>query len=623
MATGWKLNPVNFDSVFNRSRHTWSWGSPDILPMFERGAVPGRVDAFTYAAELEDFSKDATHLDYWVFDHVKEFFAEAATNQTLNKALRQDKLVFFLHLLGLDTSGHSYRPYSKEYLHNIKVVDQGVKEITELIQKFYADDRTAFVFTADHGMSDWGSHGDGHPDNTRTPLITWGSGLASPELHPGSIAPGHDEYSSDWGLDQVRRHDVDQADVAALMSYLIGTEFPANSVGELPLSYLSADNAEKAKASLVNAEGILEMYRVKEHKKKANELRFRPYRPFSDGGLTPEERLSAIEELINNGQHEEAIEETNTLIQVTLQGMRYLQTYDWLFLRALITIGYLGWMAYAMTTVIDMFVVEGTIPPNRTAFSLISSFGALAGLYASFMMSKSPFTYYIYAFFPVVFWEEVYAHKASLYRGRQALFGHIQSAGGVMTFFFHAAVYVAIIQSLVCNTGLFVRSQLDLLYIISAPKCGKLMKLQAIGYIYREVLTGIYVLAAAWPALYGFSFLQNHATLSITWVVSCLVMSSFTLLPAMKTESVALMYVMKVTMLYVCVCETHALQICWWHCHVYHRRPLSLFGKLRVSRFLSQRVFQCHLQYPFAANIDWHPGMKMPCCRITPSNIAI
>lgn len=526
VATGWKLNPVNFDSVFNRSRHTYSWGSPDILPMFEQGAVPGRVDSFTYEPEMEDFSKDALHLDYWVFDHVKDFFAEASTNPELDRAVRQDKVVFFLHLLGIDTTGHSYRPYSAEYLYNIKVVDEGVKEITDLIDKFYGDGRTAYIFTADHGMSDWGSHGDGHPDNTRTPLIAWGSGVAKPETSPNSVAPGHDDFSSDWGFDHVRRHDVAQADIAALMAYLIGTEYPANSVGELPLSYLSANSKEKAEASLVNAKSILEMYRIKEEMKQTTQLRFVPYAPLSAEGLTAQDRLSSIRHLINENKFEEAVEETDALISLTLEGLRYYQTYDWLFLRAIITIGYLGWMAYALTTVIDMFVVRENLPPKRSVAGIVASSSILVALFSSFVVSSSPPMYYLYALFPVAFWEEVYARRQSLAQGGKILFAQIKSPGAILTFLVHTILYVAVIESL-------VRFVLVLSW--------SLLTSQALGYIHREILTGLFLLGALWPVAYGLSFLKSHPSLSAGWGVCCCVMGSFTLLSANKVENIPLM----------------------------------------------------------------------------------
>lgn len=507
VTTGWKLNPVNFDSVFNRSQHTWSWGSPDILPMFEQGAVPGRVDAYTYGAEEEDFSQDATHLDHWVFDHVKDLFEEASRNKTLKEALKQEKVVFFLHLLGLDTSGHSYRPYSKEYLNNIKVVDQGVKEVTEAIDRFYNDGRTAYVFTADHGMSDWGSHGDGHPDNTRTPLIAWGSGVAKPEIHPGIVAPGHDEYSSDWDLDKVRRHDVSQADIAALMAYLVGVEYPANSVGELPLPFLAADIREKAEALLVNAQSILEMYRVKEEQKKASELRFRPYRPLSETGHSSEERVAGIRQLIDDGKYEEAIEETESLLGIGLQGLRYLQTYDWLFLRALITFGYLGWIMYAITTVINLHVLQGTVVPTRNMMVTGAFIGVLVLLYASFIISKSPLTYYAYAAFPVFFWEGVTTRRECLVRGSQVVFGKLRPVSLILG----AAIYIGIIISL------------------------------AVGYIHREVLTVLYILGAFWPLASGLSFVKANLPLSLVWAVSCVSMGMFTLLPpAMKAENITL-----------------------------------------------------------------------------------
>lgn len=68
----------------------------------------------SYSQNDEDFSgKESTwKLDKWVFDHVKQFFDEAVENSELNDVLHKDKLVFFLHLLGLDTAGHTVKPNS-------------------------------------------------------------------------------------------------------------------------------------------------------------------------------------------------------------------------------------------------------------------------------------------------------------------------------------------------------------------------------------------------------------------------------------------------------------------------------------------------------------------------------
>lgn len=46
---------------------------------------------------------------------------------------------------------------NREYSDNIKLVDKELKEIESTVKDVYGNDgKTAFIFTADHGMTDWG-----------------------------------------------------------------------------------------------------------------------------------------------------------------------------------------------------------------------------------------------------------------------------------------------------------------------------------------------------------------------------------------------------------------------------------------------------------------------------------
>uniref|UniRef100_A0A2I3LJH1 GPI ethanolamine phosphate transferase 1 n=1 Tax=Papio anubis TaxID=9555 RepID=A0A2I3LJH1_PAPAN len=274
VAKGWKENPVEFDSLFNESKYTWSWGSPDILPMFAKGASGDHVYTYSYDAKREDFgAQDATKLDTWVFDNVKDFFRHARNNQSLFSKINEEKIVFFLHLLGIDTNGHAHRPSSRDYKDNIKKVDDGVKEIVSMFNHFYGNDgKTTFIFTSDHGMTDWGSHGAGHPSETLTPLVTWGAGINYPQRV--SAQQFDDSFLKEWRLENWKRLDVNQADIAPLMTSLIGVPFPLNSVGILPVDYLNNTDLFKAESMFTNAVQILEQFKVKMTQKKEVTLPF-------------------------------------------------------------------------------------------------------------------------------------------------------------------------------------------------------------------------------------------------------------------------------------------------------------------------------------------------------------
>lgn len=95
-------------------------------------------------------------MDEWSFDQFQNLLNRSNQDPKLKQLLEQDKLVVFLHLLGCDSNGHAHKPFSSIYLNNVKVVDKIAEKVYNLMQSYFKDNQTAYIFTADHGMSDKG-----------------------------------------------------------------------------------------------------------------------------------------------------------------------------------------------------------------------------------------------------------------------------------------------------------------------------------------------------------------------------------------------------------------------------------------------------------------------------------
>ncbi|XP_041669606.1 GPI ethanolamine phosphate transferase 1 [Cheilinus undulatus] len=504
VAKGWKENPVEFDSVFNESRYSWCWGSPDILPIFSKGASGNRMYTHTYPAEEEDFaSTDASRLDTWVFTQVKSFFQSAQSNSSLKDSLLKDKNIFFLHLLGIDTNGHAHRPMSQEYLDNIGLVDTGVAEMVSLIEDFFGHDgRTAYVFTSDHGMTNWGSHGAGHPSETLTPLVAWGAGVNNAQrvTEPQRYDDG---FLQEWNLEHIRRVDVNQADIAPLMASLIGLSLPLNSVGVLPLLYLNNSDQFKAESMFTNAVQILEQFKVKMTQKRETTLSFlfTPYQELTESKQAEFTHKARI--LIQLEKYEDAISLCHSLISQALQGLVYYHTYDRFFLGCSVVLGFVGWTSYVVLVILKTHATLDRNPshlrqiPERTLARLSVCVAVMITVFL--LIQRSPLTYYIYCLLPVPVWYSVLKES------------------GTLTDLVHSAPSLPLWKCL-CYFVLVAFG----------------IELLVVSFFHRAVLTVGLACLSLWPFLSG--LFNTAKPRSLSWFLGCLWLSAFPLMPVVGRE---------------------------------------------------------------------------------------
>jgi phosphatidylinositol glycan class N len=377
---GWQDNPVDFDSVFNRSTECLAWGAPDVVLTFRKGGAENKCKFFAFDSEVEDFARsNASMADQWVFEKTREFFREQPQSLP-SPDLRG--VVFVLHLLGMDLVGHNKKPQSKDYFECLQFVDQGIRDTVSLFEEMYGDNETAFVITSDHGMTDWGSHGSGDDAETQTPLLIW---------HRKATTSCH-------GVEGCEQLDVQQADVASLISVLVGNAIPVNSIGNVPLEAFRTFSSASyvASAVLSNAEQVFEQVKALEKSVEGTMSHYLfPFKKLIT--KETEEEFRNLRSDLENGGVENVRSRSETLLHLAQEALGHYHALSKPMLMVSIMASYAAWFGILFEEIIS---VSTHCPKVRRLNYFSTAFGVLAAVTVLVLIIESA-SFSSYVFFPL------------------------------------------------------------------------------------------------------------------------------------------------------------------------------------------------------------------------------
>lgn len=187
-------------------------------------------------------------------------------------------------------------------------------------------------------------------------------------------------------------------------------------------------------------------------------------------------------------------------------------SYDWLILRSIVTLGYLGFILYNTAFLLSRHVYPSA-PLRRQ--SMPNVLAPLLGVFAftllstKFLIEQAPPSYYLYALFPAFFFSSVLSDPWPFVQLGRDLKAHA-SVGKVLG---GIVVVVAALQTMVW------------------------------GYSVRQVFAALLLgMGIVWPTVVMESaFLRREKKLVGAWGTSCAILAVFPLLPVEKGESIAVM----------------------------------------------------------------------------------
>jgi phosphatidylinositol glycan class N len=366
---------IILDSVFNQSRFSLGFGK-------EICALKIGEDLECIPYNKKNYLRRKYELgDYDLLNLNHNFFLNASKNKTLKTKLNQNKIIFAYHMNFTDAIGHVFGGTSNKLRNHLINLDSYFFQLEKDFYDFYKDNKTTFIITSDHGMINF-SHGGSNTNLTRTPFIIWGAGIKKNE-------------ESKIDFDNFK-YEISQIDIPALISGLLGINFPMNSLGVVPIDIMNISDKIKSKILFGNMMQIYEIYKV-HNEKISKSILYKQYHPL----LYSEKNIKHILNHINNKDYIEAISKTYDLINSIKKGIEYILHYDRVFLKTIIISGYILW-------ILNLFILVEKKNKNilnvydfydlnfikRTIISVI----LLLILFVYLYLRLSPLIYYILVF---------------------------------------------------------------------------------------------------------------------------------------------------------------------------------------------------------------------------------
>lgn len=427
---GWEVNPVPYDTIFNESSSCFAFGAPSAMRVFK---VLPKLYYDHYMSE--DFGANPSSMDQWTLDRFKRLFQDAEKDDNLKRRLTAPGTVFFLHFDAPDVIGGHFVSGAEhpDYYRVINEIDALARQVEQVTNDFYHDDATSFVFTADHGIGEAGGHGDGQPACTRTPIVVWGAGIAKPAtgdaqriLYPVPEMDKKFEISSFPNS----RYDIEQADIAPLQSVLAGIPIPMNNMGVLPLAFLGHSIGWQIEGALANAKQLFMQVERKGLLKSQRTLLFRPFSEAKTCRSLIAQVESALakyptaEAPIPAGEVSALLEMISHIQSLAIDGIMYYQTYDWAFLMTVVTLGYVGWMLFAIVFILRYRQDEVDVHLLKYAHGLNTESARhmvhvplfIFVVYAVILLIEgSPIQYFFYLGYPCYFWRSIISNRHILH----------------------------------------------------------------------------------------------------------------------------------------------------------------------------------------------------------------